>query len=103
MFRPDTPQAAWAELVAGNKRFMAHQQRPGLDGSLPRAHAATQEPYAVVFGCLDSRVPPELIFDQGFGSICVLRSGGHVLDSALAGSLEFTVSLEVPLIVVLGH
>ncbi|WP_412540040.1 carbonic anhydrase [Longispora sp. K20-0274] len=98
--RPGTPQEAWRALVAGNERFLAGRSTP-FDAA--RAHASTQEPYALVIGCLDSRVPPELIFDQGFGSVCVLRSGGHVLDTALLGSVAFTVGLGVPLIVVLGH
>ncbi|MEV6525797.1 carbonic anhydrase [Longispora sp. NPDC051575] len=98
--RPGNPQEAWRALVAGNERFLAGRSGPVEAG---RAHARTQEPYALVIGCLDSRVPPELVFDQGFGAVCVLRSGGHVLDSALLGSVEFTVGLGVPLIVVLGH
>ena len=57
-----------------------------------------------MLGCIDSRVPLEAIFDQTFGSICVVRSGGHVVDRAVLGSIGFAVSqLGVPLIMVLGH
>jgi carbonic anhydrase len=58
----------------------------------------------VVLGCIDSRVPLEAIFDQTFGSICVIRSGAHVVDRAVLGSVGFAVlELKVPLIMVLGH
>src|SRR6185295_13757286 len=63
-----------------------------------------QQPHAVVIGCIDSRVPLEAIFDQTFGSICVVRSGAHVVDRAVLGSVEFAVTaLNVPLVMVLGH
>ena len=66
--------------------------------------AAAQKPTAVVFGCADSRVAAEIIFDQGLGDMFVVRTAGHVLDSAVLGSLEYAVTvLDVPLIVVLGH
>ncbi|CAM5739475.1 carbonic anhydrase [Mycolicibacterium aubagnense] len=59
---------------------------------------------AVLFGCADSRVAAEIIFDQGLGDMFVVRTAGHVLDSAVIGSIEYAVAvLEVPLIVVLGH
>lgn len=63
-----------------------------------------QKPTAVVFGCGDSRVAAEIIFDQGLGDMFVVRTAGHVIDAAVLGSLEFGVALlDVPLIVVLGH
>jgi len=63
-----------------------------------------QRPTAVVFGCGDSRVAAEIIFDQGLGDMFVVRTAGHVIDSAVLGSVEYAVSiLNVPLIVVLGH
>ncbi|TBL42090.1 carbonic anhydrase [Verrucosispora sp. SN26_14.1] len=75
---------------------------------MPRPAAASasgdQQPYAVLLGCIDSRVPLEAIFDQTFGSICVIRTGGHVLDRAVLGSIEYVVDvLGVPLVMVLGH
>ncbi|MDT5090770.1 MAG: carbonic anhydrase [Mycobacterium sp.] len=66
--------------------------------------AAGQKPTAVVFGCADSRVAAEIIFDQGLGDMFVVRTAGHVIDSAVLGSIEYAVTvLDVPLIVVLGH
>jgi carbonic anhydrase len=66
--------------------------------------ARGQKPVAMVLGCVDSRVPPELIFDQGLGDLFVIRTAGEVLDRAALGSLEFGVAeLHIPLLVVLGH
>ncbi len=66
--------------------------------------AVAQRPTAVVFGCADSRVAAEIIFDQGLGDMFVVRTAGHVIDSAVLGSIEYAVTvLGVPLIVVLGH
>lgn len=64
----------------------------------------TQNPFAVILGCSDSRLAAEIIFDLGLGDAFVARTAGHVLDDAVLGSLEYSVSvLHVPLIVVLGH
>jgi carbonic anhydrase len=72
--------------------------------SAAAAASGGQLPHAVVLGCIDSRVPLEAIFDQTFGSICVVRSGAHVVDRAVLGSVGFAVSaLNVPLVMVLGH
>lgn len=101
---PHTPQQALAELLAGNQRFVGGSPRYGHHVAAARAVAGGQNPFAVVLGCIDSRVPPEAVFDQDFGAICVIRSGGHVLDRAVLGSVEFAVtSLEVALVLVLGH
>lgn len=99
------PRKALAELLAGNQRFLSRQPLHGHDVTAAEASASgDQEPYAVVIGCIDSRVPLEAIFDQTFGSICVVRSGAHVLDRAVLGSVEFAVTqLAAPLVVVLGH
>jgi carbonic anhydrase len=100
-----TPRAALAELLAGNRRFISGQPVHGHDVTAAAASASgDQQPYAVVLGCIDSRVPLEAIFDQTFGSICVIRSGAHVLDRAVSGSIEYVVGeLGVPLVMVLGH
>jgi carbonic anhydrase len=101
---PVRPEDALAELVAGNKRFVSGRPTHGHNVAAAAAASGGQEPHAVVLGCIDSRVPLEAIFDQTFGSICVTRSGGHVVDRAVAGSVGFAVGkLNVPLIVVLGH
>lgn len=99
------PRQALAELLSGNRRFLSRQPIHGHDVTAAEASASgDQQPYAVVIGCIDSRVPLEAIFDQTFGSICVVRSGAHVLDRAVLGSIEFAVTqLAVPLVVVLGH
>lgn len=99
-----TADDALAELIAGNRRFVAGQPRYGHRITAAAAASGVQRPDAVVIGCIDSRVPLEAIFDQNFGSICVVRSGAHVLDRAVLGSIEFAVTeLGVPLVVVLGH
>ncbi|WBB67050.1 carbonic anhydrase [Micromonospora sp. WMMD812] len=104
-FAGGTPRAALAELLAGNRRFVSGQPVHGHDVTAAAASASgDQQPYAVLLGCIDSRVPLEAIFDQTFGSICVIRTGGHVLDRAVLGSIEYVVyALGVPLIMVLGH
>src|SRR3954468_6790105 len=99
-----SPDDALAELLNGNKRFISGRPEHGHEVSAAAASSGRQEPHAVVLGCIDSRVPLEAIFDQTFGSICVVRSGGHVLDRAVLGSVGFAVgALGVPLIMLLGH
>jgi len=95
---------ALADLLAGNRRFVDGRPRYGHDVAAAAATSAGQQPRAFVIGCIDSRVPLEAIFDQTFGSVCVGRTGGQVLDQALVGSVEFAVeTLGVPLVMVLGH
>ncbi|MGC5020897.1 carbonic anhydrase [Micromonospora sp. DT47] len=100
-----TPRSALAELLAGNRRFVSGRPVHGHDVTAAAAVASgDQQPYAVLLGCIDSRVPLEAIFDQTFGSICVIRTGAHVLDRAVCGSIEYVVhQLGVPLVMVLGH
>ncbi|MEU4216844.1 carbonic anhydrase [Actinoplanes sp. NPDC026623] len=98
------PADALAELIAGNRRFVSGRPQHGHEVAAAAAASGGQLPHAVVLGCIDSRVPLEAIFDQTFGSICVIRSGGHVVDRAVLGSVGFAVSaLSVPLVMVLGH
>ena len=105
MARPTTPAEAWAELAAGTDRFIAgDREHPHQDVHDREALADGQAPFAVFFGCADSRVAAEIIFDQGLGDLFVVRTAGHVVDPAVLGSLEFGVGvLGAPLIVVLGH
>jgi carbonic anhydrase len=101
---PQGADAALAALVAGNRRFASGQ--PMYGHSVRRAVAVATEPapFAVVVGCMDSRVPVEAVFDQDFGSLFAVRTGGHVLDRAGQGSVELAVvGVGVPLVVVLGH
>lgn len=103
---PNTnPVAAWKALKEGNKRFVAGRpQHPSQSVDHRAGLAAGQKPTAVIFGCADSRVAAEIIFDQGLGDMFVVRTAGHVIDSAVLGSIEYAVTvLNVPLIVVLGH
>ena len=103
--RPTTPQHAWAVLQAGNARFMADARaHPHESVQIRQRLAGKQNPFAIFFGCADSRVGAEIIFDQGLGDLFVVRTAGHVIDPSVLGSLEFGVAvLDCPLIVVLGH
>ena len=103
---PNTsPVTAWKALKEGNERFVAGKpEHPSQSIEHRASLAGAQKPTAVVFGCADSRVAAEIIFDQGLGDMFVVRTAGHVIDSAVLGSVEYAVSvLDVPLIVVLGH
>jgi carbonic anhydrase len=99
------PVTAWKALKEGNDRFVAGKpEHPSQSVEHRASLTATQKPTAVIFGCADSRVAAELIFDQGLGDMFVVRTAGHVIDSAVLGSIEYAVTiLDVPLIVVLGH
>ncbi|MEU1527552.1 carbonic anhydrase [Nocardia rhamnosiphila] len=99
------PVSAWKSLREGNERFVNGTLLHPSQGAADRAKlVAGQHPTAVLFGCGDSRVAAELIFDQGLGDMFVVRTAGHVIDAAVLGSIEYGVGvLDVPLIVVLGH
>jgi carbonic anhydrase len=99
------PVAAWKALKEGNERFVAGEPQHPSQSIEDRARLVNdQKPTAVVFGCADSRVAAEIIFDQGLGDMFVVRTAGHVIDSAVLGSIEYAVTvLDVPLIAVLGH
>jgi carbonic anhydrase len=99
------PIAAWKSLKEGNERFVAGQpEHPSQSVEHRASLTKGQKPTAALFGCGDSRVAAELIFDQGLGDMFVVRTAGHVIDSAVLGSIEFAVTaLGVPLIVILGH
>ena len=100
-----TPAAAWAVLREGNTRFVAGTMAHPSQSAEHRTQVSTdQRPFAVVFGCSDSRVAAEIIFDQGLGDLFVVRTAGHVLDTTVVGSIEFGVDLlAASLVVVLGH
>ncbi|MFV8319253.1 carbonic anhydrase [Mycobacterium sp. 23] len=99
------PISAWKALKEGNERFVAGKPAHPSQSIDHRASlAGGQKPTAVIFGCADSRVAAELIFDQGLGDVFVVRTAGQAIDSAVLGSIEYAVAvLNVPLIVVLGH
>lgn len=99
-----TPNDALAELKKGNQRF--------LDGKLINTNyreqiedtKTDQHPHSLILSCLDSRVPPEIIFDQGIGNVFVARVAGNVEDPNILGSMEFATKVKgTKLIVVMGH
>lgn len=90
----------------GNARYVKHKEKHP-DMSFARRRELDldgQHPYAVILGCADSRVPPELIFDEGLGDLFVIRDAGNVVDDEVLGSIEYAVEhLGVQLVMVLGH
>ena len=96
---------ALVRLQEGNQRYVELQAtHPNQTGDRRTELAQSQKPFAIVFGCVDSRAAPELLFDRGLGDLFVIRTAGHVLDNAALGSIEFgAAELKIPLIVVLGH
>ncbi|MFD4868219.1 carbonic anhydrase [Streptomyces sp. NPDC058412] len=103
--RVTTPAQALRRLAAGNQRWRTQrQEHPHESAYLRRRLVEGQQPFAVVLGCVDSRVPPELVFDQGLGDLLTVRSAGEVLDEAVLGSIAYGVlELRVPLVLVLAH
>jgi carbonic anhydrase len=99
-----TPDAALALLKAGNERFAAGRPLERDELQQVRLTSSGQFPYAAILGCIDSRVPPELVFDTGIGDVFAARIAGNVLDDELLGSLEFAAGVAgAKAIVVLGH
>ena len=99
-------QEAIDQLRDGNRRFVAGTQ---LEGHQPNAYrralaSATQKPFAIILGCSDSRVPAEIVFDQGLGDLFVIRVAGNIVAPSQIGSVEFAATqFGTPLVVVLGH
>ncbi|MEU4689472.1 carbonic anhydrase [Actinoplanes sp. NPDC023714] len=102
---PGTPREALEAILVGNRRFAAgHARHPHQTPARVRETAAGQHPFAIVLGCADSRVPPEVVFDQGIGDVFDNRVAGNIVDDLLLGSIEYAVEeFAPPLIVVLGH
>ncbi|MET9645299.1 carbonic anhydrase [Streptomyces syringium] len=100
-----TVQGAFEMLMAGNKRFVAGSpEHPNQDAARRTEVAPGQSPFAVMFGCSDSRLAAEIVFDRGLGDLFVVRTAGHVTGPEVLGSIEYGVSvLGCPLVVVLGH
>ena len=100
-----TAEEALARLVAGNRRFVRGQARfPTVQKEILAKLAKGQRPYATIIGCSDSRVPPELVFDAGFGELFIVRIAGNVISPEVMGTLQYAaVHLHTPLFVVLGH
>ena len=100
-----TPALAWRRLREGNERFVnGETSHHNQDASRRSSLVENQHPFAVIFGCSDSRLAAEIIFDVGLGDVFVVRTAGQVIDDAVLGSLEYSIGvLGVPLIVILGH
>ena len=100
-----TPSQAWQEMLRGNERFVAGApEHPRQDVERREQLARAQSPHAALFGCSDSRLAAEIIFDRGIGDLFVVRNAGQIISDSVLGSLEYAVAvLEVPPIVVLGH
>jgi carbonic anhydrase len=104
--KPDyTAEEALTRLKEGNARFVNGEARfPTVQKEILADLARGQQPYATILGCSDSRVPPELLFDAGFGELFVVRVAGNVLGPSILGTLQYAGShLHTPLFVVLGH
>jgi len=104
MQQAKTPDEALQRLKDGNARFVAGQALHCDLLEQVRSTAQQQAPFAAVLGCIDSRVPPELVFDQNIGDMFVARIAGNIASTDIIGSLEFATALAgAKLIVVLGH
>ncbi len=103
--RSYTAEEALTRLVAGNRRFVrGHARFPTVQKEVLANLAKSQRPYATIVGCSDSRVPPELVFDAGFGELFIVRIAGNVISPEVMGTLQYAgVHLHTPLFVVLGH
>lgn len=101
----DAAEEPLARLMAGNKRYVSGKLVHPNQGAKRRAALmSSQQPFAAILSCADSRVPPEVVFDQGLGDLFVVRAAGNVADHVGIGSLEYAAAvLEVPVIMVLGH
>lgn len=100
-----TADSVLAELKAGNQHHAQHQyQHPHENAARQRELVSGQNPHAEILSCSDSRVPPEIIFDQGLGDLFIVRVAGNVASDPEIGSLEYGAEhLHIPLLVVLGH
>lgn len=102
---PDTPDKAWTALLEGNQRYVSNKTL-NQNRSVERVRevAEGQNPFAAILGCADSRIPPELVFDQGVGDLFVVRVAGQATGDKVLGSIEYAVAvLGSKVIVVLGH
>ena len=93
------------KLMEGNKRYVSsHLEHPDQSSERRFELKHGQHPFAIILGCSDSRVPPEVLFDQGLGDLYVVRVAGNVLDQMIVASIEFAVlHLDVSLVMVMGH
>ena len=99
------PKEALKRLIQGNQRFASDKMKhPNRTGMRREAVKLTQKPFAIILGCSDSRVPPEIIFDQGLGDLFIIRVAGNVIDAVGIDSIEYAVTvLGASVVLVLGH
>ncbi len=100
-----TPEQALQMLVDGNQRYTGGKSEHPHQNSARRQEVFTgQHPFVTILSCSDSRVPPEVFFDQGIGDLFIIRNAGNILDDVVLGSMEYAAEhLGVPLVLVLGH
>ena len=98
------PHEAIQRLLEGNRRYASNTSSADRSGRRRREVAKGQTPFAGILTCADSRVPPEIIFDQGLGDLFAVRTAGPILDKSVLGSLKFgVIELHIPVLLVLGH
>jgi carbonic anhydrase len=101
---PLAPDAALARLISGNGRFRGSTANSAARTWSPTISTQAQRPFAIVLGCSDSRTPVEILFDQGFGDLFVVRIAGNIVAPSVVGSIEFAASqFDTRLVVVMGH
>lgn len=100
-----SPAEAWARLEAGNRHWASGRlEHPDQDAGRRVAVAARQDPFATIVSCIDSRLPPETVFDQGIGDLFAVRTGAQTIDGLVTASVEYgPLENGTPLIVVMGH
>jgi len=100
-----SPAQAWARLEAGNRHWAAgNLEHPDQDLERRRRLAVRQDPFATIVSCIDSRLPPETVFDQGIGDLFAVRTGAQTIDGLVTASIEYgPLENGTPLIVVMGH
>lgn len=100
-----SPAQAWARLEEGNRHWAeGHLAHPDQDTARRQQVAGHQDPFATIVSCIDSRVPPETVFDQGVGDLFAVRTGAQTIDGLVTASIEYgPLENGTPLIVVLGH
>jgi carbonic anhydrase len=101
---PLAPDAALTRLKAGNRRFLERNGNDSVRAYNREISTGAQRPFAIVLGCSDSRTPVEILFDEGFGDLFVVRIAGNIVAPSVVGSIEFAASqFDTRLVVVMGH
>ncbi|HOJ37789.1 MAG TPA: carbonic anhydrase [Ignavibacteriales bacterium] len=99
-----TPEQALQKLIEGNKRYTSQNFKQKNYPKERQEQSQAQKPYAIILSCSDSRVPPEIIFDESHGQLFIIRNAGNVADEVVLGTIEYGVEhLNSPLLVIMGH